>query len=81
MLEKIKALLNKAKEILNKVWLFLKKWGLQLINLFILILACIALDWDTFIGGFVSFWTFLLLVYYIFWEAFNAKDIVKKNKE
>jgi hypothetical protein len=94
MKEKIKALLERLWAFLvetavslwtkfkaTKVYSFLRKWGLQMINFFALALACIALDWATFIGGFVSLWAFILLAYYLFWKLFGMEKLFPKDEE
>jgi hypothetical protein len=77
LFEKVKLLFKKVVGFLGKVWLFLKKWGLHLINLFVIILAYDFVSDSLLIG----LWLFFLLAYYIFWELLGAKTLRKKDKE
>ena len=65
------------KQVALKVWAFLKKWGVYLINLIVLFVAYDALS-DSFVVG---FWLFLLLAYAIFWELLGAKNLFKKDED
>jgi hypothetical protein len=66
-----------------KAWNFLKKWGLHILNLLVLLLAYAKLDTLTSLGIYclVGFWIFFLLAYYIFWELCRAKNLFKKDEE
>jgi hypothetical protein len=68
--------MGKILVVLKKVWAFLKKWGLQLVNLLVLF---VAYDFksDSLLVG---LWLFLVLAYLIFWELFKGKDILKKDE-
>lgn len=80
-MKKLKEFWEKVEAFARKAWKFLKKWGFQVINFFALVLACVVLDWGTFVGGFVSFWAFLLLAYYLFWKALGAEHLFEKKDE
>lgn len=76
----IKLLLSKIKGVILKVWKFLKVWGLQLINIVILMIAYGHLsNGPVFIDFIVGLWLFILLAYYIFWKLFKAEDLFKKE--
>lgn len=69
-----------AKFKTTKVFKFLRKWGIQLLNLLVLIVACTGLDWNTLTGLLVSFYTFCLLVYYVFWKLLKVGELFKKDE-
>ncbi len=74
--------MSKIKEFLKKALAgFLRKWGLQLVNLLVLIVAYMALPSNSWAGVFVGLWLFLLLAYYIFWKLFGAEKLLKGDEE
>jgi hypothetical protein len=82
MKEKIKAFFKGLWEKFKptKVFRFLKKWGLQIVNLFFLFVAYAGLDTSSWAGVVVGFWLFLLLAYYIFWKIFGAEKLFEKDE-
>jgi hypothetical protein len=82
--------MNKVKDFLKKYWglfkatkvfRFLKKWGLQIINLLVFFVAYSAIDENSFRGLLVGLWIFLLLGYYIFWKIAGAESLLKKDED
>lgn len=83
---------------MKKLWEKIKKWftvtalpwlkkaWLQIVNVFVVLLAYGKLD-DCGSGAtwFVGLWGFVLLAYWIFWKFFGAdkvvKDFIKERKE
>ena len=87
-MEKVKEFIAKAwlwlkqawvtiKKVALKVWAFLKKWGLQLINLLVIIVAYDIVS-DSLVVG---LWLFCLLGYYIFWKLLGAESLFKKDED
>jgi hypothetical protein len=66
-----------CKKTLLKVWRFLKKWGLHIVNLIVVIMAYDFYDDSLLVGG----WLFFLLTYYIFWKLLGAEKLSEKDDE
>ena len=81
ILEKIKAFVGKVVAFAKKAWKFLKKWGLQLVNLLVLLVAYGSVESGTFADFLVGFWCFVLLAYYIFWKLCRAETLFEKKDE
>jgi len=69
--------MKKVKEILKKIWLFLKNWGLYLINLIVVIIAYDYKSDSVFIG----LWLFFLLAYFLFWKLLGGEKMFKNRHE
>ena len=63
----------------KKIKAFLKNWGLQVINLFVVIVG-FASARSEFAISVIGLWLFLLLAYYIFWKLLGASELFKKNE-
>ena len=80
----IRALAAKVKEAVVKlsltVWTFLKKWGWQIVNFIVLLIAYDSL-YGTFLAeALVGLWVFALAVYYIFWKLFGAERVFRDEE-
>jgi Ni,Fe-hydrogenase I cytochrome b subunit len=60
-----------------KIWHWLKKNCMQIINLIVLFIAYAYIPADSAAGNVVGFWIFILLAYYIFWKLFGMGDTIK----
>jgi hypothetical protein len=82
LLEEIRLFLVKAVTVYKKVVAFLKKWGLQLINLLVVIVAydCFDTSRSALADLLVGLWLFALLAYYIFWKLLGAEKLFKKDE-
>jgi len=64
----------------KKIIVFIKKWGLQIVNLFFLVVAYVAIPVNTWASVFVGLWLFALIAYYLFWKLFGAENLIKKDE-